>query len=329
MLPKLGEIGVLLNRMNGIIKLRGYAQAMIDSLNDGIHNTDMRPWATLNGRPAGGGVHHSVNILQIPKVEGYLDCLVARPEHVFIEMDYNSLEPTILAETSKDATYVKLYGDKNYPNDSYIELMSRVPMFKDKVKALGYPSLDSISVIKKEMKKERSMIKPVQLGLGFGMGTAKLKYQLEMQGHKLSLDEVQELVDTYKHTYKGLFEYQDKLQQEVSDNGYFLNGLGMPRCLNSKTVKDVLNGQSQGTGNLIQMKHSYEINRLRKERDVMMYPIVASFYDELVWEVHMDHIDKAKDIFNEALAIVNEWLGGDFPIEGEVEITRNFSGFKL
>ena len=328
-LPKLGEIGVLLNRMNGIIKLRGYAQAMRDSLKGGIHNTDMRPWATLNGRPAGGGVHHSVNILQIPKVEGYLDCLVARPEHVFIEMDYNSLEPTILAETSKDATYVKLYGDKNYPNDSYIELMSRVPMFKDKVKALGYPSLDSISVIKKEMKKQRSMIKPVQLGLGFGMGTAKLKYQLEMQGHKLSLEEVQELVDTYKHTYKGLFEYQDKLQQEVSDNGYFLNGLGMPRCLNSKTVKDVLNGQSQGTGNLIQMKHSYEINRLRKERDVMMYPIVASFYDELVWEVHMDHIDRAKDIFNEALAIVNEWLGGDFPIEGEVEITRNFSGFKL
>ena len=126
-----------------------------------------------------------------------------------------------------------------------------------------------------------------------------------------------------------MFEYQDKLQQEVSDNGYFLNGLGMPRCLNSRTVKDVLNGQSQGTGNLIQMKHSYEINRLRKERNVAMYPIVASFYDELVWEVHMDHIDKAKDIFNEALAIVNEWLGGDFPIEGEVEITRNFSGFKL
>ena len=144
--------------MNGIIKLRGYAQAMRDSLKETgfscrpakhpyfprglvchnmihVHNTDMRPWATLNGRPAGGGIHHSVNILQIPKVEGYLDCLVARPEHVLIEMDYNSLEPTILAETSKDATYVKLYGDKNYPNDSYIELMSRVPMFKDKVKA--------------------------------------------------------------------------------------------------------------------------------------------------------------------------------------------------
>lgn len=328
-LPKLGEVGVLLNKMNGIIKLRGYAQAMLDSLNEGIHNTDMRPWSTLNGRPAGGGVHHSVNILQIPKVEGYLNCLVPRKGYKFIEMDYNSLEPTILAETSKDPTYVKLYGDKNYPNDSYIELMSRVPMFSERVKELGYPSLDSIKVIKKLMKKERSMIKPVQLGLGFGMGTAKLKYQLEMQGFKLEFDEVQELVDTYQSTYKGLFKYQDQLQSEVMSQGYFLNSLGVPRCLNDKTIKDVLNCQSQGSGNLIQMKHSYEINRLRKRFSIPMYPIVASFYDELVWEVHQDYIREAKRIFEDALTIVNEWLGGDFPIEGEVEIANSFSDFKL
>ena len=102
----------------------------------------------------------------------------------------------------------------------------------------------------------------------------------------------------------------------------------MPRCLNDNTIKDVLNSQSQGSGNMIQMKHSSEVNRLRKERGVEMYPIIASFYDELVWEVKEGQEEAASLVFTDALANVNEWLDGDIPIAGEVEICKNFTHFK-
>ena len=59
-----------------------------------------------------------------------------------------------------------------------------------------------------------------------------------------------------------------------------------------------------------------------------MYPIIASFYDELVWECPEEYTAQAKQIFEDALDNVNEWLDGDIPIEGEVEICDDFAHFK-
>ena len=325
----LGEEGKLILEYRQKLKSLGYVKSMRDSLNEeAIHNTDMKPWSSLNGRPTGGSKHHKVNILQSQKIPAYMRCLVAREGHKLIEMDYNSLEPTILAETSRDPSYLNLYANPDYPSDAYIEFMNGTEMWGDAVKSYGYPSLDSVKKIKKHMKKERSMCKPIFLGLGFGMGAPKLVLDLKIKGFDLDADTVNKIVEDYWKIYPVLKKYRDKLQAIVRNQGYYLNSLGVPRCLNNNTIKDVLNSQSQGSGNLIQMKHSSEINRLRKERGIPLYPIIASFYDELVWECPEEYTAQAKQIFEDALDNVNEWLDGDIPIEGEVEICDDFAHFK-
>lgn len=325
----LGDIGKIILTYRAKLKTRGYVDSMLDSLDgNDIHNTDMKPWSSLNGRPTGGSKHHKVNILQSQKIPAYMNCLVARQGYNLIEMDYNSLEPTILAETSRDPSYLNIYANPDYPSDAYIEFMNGTDMWGEDVKALGYPALDSVKKIKKQMKKQRSMSKPIFLGLGFGMGADKLVIQLKIDGFDMTREEVDSIVKSYWRIYPVLKQYQDKLQGIIRNQGYYLNALGVPRCLNENTIKDVLNSQSQGSGNMIQMKHSSEVNRLRKERGVEMYPIIASFYDELVWEVKEGQEEAASLVFTDALANVNEWLDGDIPIAGEVEVCKNFTHFK-
>ena len=55
----------------------------------------------------------NTNCQQLPKAREYMDCLIPRPGHVFIQMDVDALEAVVLAELSEDPACMQLYAPES------------------------------------------------------------------------------------------------------------------------------------------------------------------------------------------------------------------------
>jgi len=229
-LPKLGDAGRILNRYNELNKLLGYMNGMLESLRDGIHNVQLKLGGTLTFRCSGTG---GVNIQQLPKVRDYLDCLVPRPGHCFIQMDVDALEPVVLAELSEDRAMMDLYGPNAKPNDIYLYVGASIPALRNEVCQYGYdplnPTSEAIAITKKKAKRIRGICKVLHLSAGYGAGPPKIYDTLIQAGVEITLAEVKTIHKAYWELFGGVTEYQNKLKREYAANGgWFLNGRGMP-----------------------------------------------------------------------------------------------------
>lgn len=108
-LPNLGPEGRALADYNKKIKELGYVEACRAAATGGTLHPTFRSPGTLTGRLSGSG---GFNLQQQPKTQGYLECLVARPGHKLVQLDFAALEPIVLAEASRDPALLTLYGQE-------------------------------------------------------------------------------------------------------------------------------------------------------------------------------------------------------------------------
>jgi DNA polymerase I-like protein with 3'-5' exonuclease and polymerase domains len=325
-LPKLGKAGELLAEYNKINKELSYVAKMIERSEGGTHHTQLRVAGTKTDRCSGTG---GLNIQQLPKSRGYLDCLVPRKGWKFIQMDVNALEPVVLAELSECPSYMGLYGPGMPPNDVYLFIAAKIPQFSKEIIDAGYeperPTAEGIASAKKKCKRTRAICKQVHLAAGYGAGAAKIHEALTGQGVSISLAEVTDIRRMYWEVFEGVVNYRERITEEWNANkGFFLGGLGTPISVEAGYEKDILNRCIQTTGHQILARYLYHLTQLKPQA----IPVVADFHDETIWQCEEKYVEKNLDIFNQAWYNTNKELGGIIPLAGDPEVHINFSGFK-
>jgi len=325
-LPKLGEAGEILAEYNKLNKEKQYVDKMLERSTDGKHYTQLRVSGTKTDRCAGTG---GLNIQQLPKSQGYLECLTPREGSTFIQMDVDALEPVVLAELSGCSSYMSLYGPNAAPNDVYLFIASKIPQFAKEIRDAGYnpdnPTREGIASTKKKCKRIRTICKLIHLAAGYGAGTDKIHASLNEQGVDITFKEVEDIRSMYWKVFNGVVKYRDRLTRSWKANrGFFLDGLGTPVTVDGDYEKDILNRCIQRTGHMILAKYLYHLSQINPPAA----PVVVDFHDETIWECEKGTEKETLAAFNEAWTRTNAELGGIIPLSGTPEEHKSFWGFK-
>lgn len=325
-LPFLGEAGKLLASYNKLNKEMGYVVTMQETSKDGKHYPQLKVSGTKTDRCSGTG---GLNIQQLPKSRGYLECLIPKKGTGFIQMDVNALEPVVLAELSSCPSYMSLYGPGRPPNDVYLFIASKIPQFAQEVLSAGYdpdnPTKEGIAAAKKLCKRIRTICKIIHLAAGYGAGTTKIYKTMVKQGISITYAEVNTIRTMYWEVFAAVVNYRERLTAEWRANkGFFLDGFGMPITVEAEFEKDILNRAIQKTGHAALVRYLYNLVQLKPTA----MPKVPDYHDETIWESPLDCIQEDLKKFETAWNLTNKELGGIIPLYGKPEIHTSFAGFK-
>lgn len=327
-----GEPGRILIEQNEMVKEKGYVEAVLSHSVGGVLHPAFKVPGTLTGRLAGAG---GLNVQQMPKSKEFLSCWVARPGHVWVQMDFTALEQVVLAELSKDPALWKLYGPTARKNDVYLFTGSQLPKIGDVIRAAGYdpdnPTPEGIAAAKKQAKKERGIAKVITLASSYGAGPGKIHQTLRLEGIPISLDECRTIHSGYWSLYSGVKEYEKELLRQLNNNnGWVLNGLGRPLGIAPDLEKDIVNRVVQSTGHDILVQWLIIYSRMLSNSGIPYTSIIADLHDESIIEVPERYADRALQIMSvDAIQELNRQLGGRIPLKGEGAIARCLADIKI
>ena len=287
---------------------------------------------TLTGRLSGT----EPNLQQVPKSRRFLDSMVARPGHVWIDADFSALEPVVTAEFSGDPTLMAIYGPKADPGaDIYLHTGAGIPALSAAIRASGYIPENGITTeiaahTKRVCKRERSICKTLYLGANYGAGAGKIHKTLLTQGVEISFEEVQTVHRQFWELYSGIKRFEWQLKDQWRKNGgWILNGIGRPLGIHKDYTKDIVNRFSQSTGHDILVMYIELLDRALRENGLEYTPIVINFHDESIIEVREEDAQKAIDIFIQANVELNRVLSGSIPLKINPIVARCLSDAKL
>lgn len=246
-----------------------------------------------------------------------------------------SVEPTVLAELTRDPVLMQVYGPEAKPNCAYLFFGAGLPNIGPKILATGYdpenPTKESVAKAKKEAKGARSVAKVVVLGKQYGMGWRTLQANLRLEcGVFLTDDEAKELDRTWKRRlYISSVQFPKALEAERRANGgWFYDGLGHPVCVDEGYLKDIISRCVQRCAHSIHMLRVSITDRLLRERNVQHKWRVSDWHDQFIFEVPEDQAEVALEVVSRSYDVLNEELGGLIPIKGGPKISRNLAEAK-
>jgi len=273
-----------------------------------------------------------MNFQQVPKTPGYLSNYVARPGFKLVQLDYASLEPKIVAAFSQDETLIKLYGPGAKPNDVYLFTGAHIELFKDEIRKYydpENPTAESIADAKKYCKKLRAFNKCVHLACGYGASVNRVRSILIMQGFPVTIGEARIIHRDYWKLYAGIKRFESELQAVWQDTGGWIPSLaGKPICVPADYLHDIVNRFAQTSGHEVLMMLVHNIETLRRQRKIEMYPWIPDFHDETIWETQEYNVPAVVQLFNDAMTMVNERLEMNVMMSGEPQIADNLAEIK-
>ena len=258
----------------------------------------------------------SLNLLGLPKDLEFMKCFGAPPGTVLMQADVAALEPHVLAFFSKDPTLYSVYGPDAWPHhDIYFIAGMRIPGLGEKIRehyTLENPTLEGINYLKNHYNKERKgMLKPAYLGWCYGLGAETLSINLEIpesQARRI-------LTGIDKQFPAKVWLQKHLLKQWRENDGYVIDGRGMPTCVDFGKKKDIVNRVVQKTGHEILQRILYHIQKYRLEHDVPMRPYIPDYHDESLWAVKIGHEEEAARAMDYGFDKINEELGWDIKIK--------------
>jgi DNA polymerase I-like protein with 3'-5' exonuclease and polymerase domains len=329
-LKHFGEEGKLLVERSYLVKELSYISDYIERTeNRATIHPDFKMPGTSTGRLSGA----SPNIQQLPKTTDVMSLFVARPGHVWVDIDFKALESVVAAELSGDENMHILFGDGAPENDMHLFLAAHIPAWREKIAATGYtprnPPPGSVSRAKKECKPLRSIAKTAVYAFQFGAGAQKVYDGFIAEGVSITFDDVEALHKTYWKLFSGLKRYAQDLQQEWSENnGFIINGIGRPMCCTEEYKKDLLNRKVQSTGHDILVKYVYILTNKLNEISIPWRPIIIDLHDATTVEVPEKYAGEVAAIMKDAMTDLNCEMGGEITLSGVPVIGTNMAEVK-
>jgi DNA polymerase I-like protein with 3'-5' exonuclease and polymerase domains len=212
---------------NKLVKIRSsYYQRFLDHTSGGIYYPSFKQHGTSSGR-------YSSDFQQLPRpkdedsvehelVIKYNDSireLVIPPSgYVFVDDDYESLEPRCFADDAGDISLIKIFTDS-------LDMYSVVAIMAENITDASADK-KSPDFLKKKYPQKRQNAKAYALGLRYGMKAFKLSKSLD-----ISIPEAQMIIDNYFTAFPGLKGKMDSYLMEVKTTGKVTSKFGRVRHL--------------------------------------------------------------------------------------------------
>lgn len=211
---------------NKLVKINStYIERFLTENKDGIFYPYFKQHGTVSGR-------YGSNLQQLPKpkedgegnptVIKYNNLVRAffrsRPGYVFIDSDYESLEPHIFASISNDVNLQEIF---NKGHDFYSTVAIRTEKLKD-----VSPDKKADNFLKKVDPTKRNKAKAYSLGIAYGMSGYALGMTLGV-GSK----EGERLRSAYLEGFPGVKNWLESSRKFFKENGYIKNQVGRIRHL--------------------------------------------------------------------------------------------------
>lgn len=332
-LPGFGEPGKLLSRIDKSVKLTGFIKSLRGKIIDSTMHPQFTVPGTFTGRLGGSG---GFNLQNIPKSYTFASAFKARPGHVWVDLDFASLEQVVMAELTRCPTLMKLYGPGAVENDVYLFNGAFLPVVGNAIRKAGYdpdnPTPVGIANAKKLAKKERGIAKTITLASSYGAGANKIRMTLALEGIHISYKEAEAMVKGYWQLYSKVKEYEAYLEDEWEyRGGWVFNGVGRPVCCFVDKKKDLVNRVVQSTGHDILMFFISQLRRQIEQTGIEAWPVFLDTHDATTWECKEADGERLKAIFEKSLQLTNDFLMGEnglIPLKGEATIVHNLAEAK-
>jgi DNA polymerase-1 len=229
---------------------------------DAIHPTTGRihPRIDQLGTDTGRPTCPKPNILNVPREKRFRHAFVTDFGRLISTVDFSGAELRILADRSGDPLMVEGFN-RGVDFHCYVaSMLFNREVLKD----------DPI----------RTPTKTLNFGLAYGMGPAKLYAKLNAEGHKVTLEECQELFRRYKETFKVAIKYLDANKKLGRKNLEMINVIGRKRrwtAPNFYKAQAAVKLEFLGKKNLnkdLSIQEETKINQLAHEKVKMQWAAI-------------------------------------------------------
>ena len=212
------------NKLNKIKS--SYYDRFLENHEDGVYYPTFKQHGTTSGR-------YSSDFQQLPRpkdedsvehllVKKYNDSIrelvIAPPGYVFIDDDYESLEPRCFADDAGDDALIRIFTDN-------LDMYSVVAIMAEDIKDASADK-KAPNFLKKKYPNVRQNAKAYALGIRYGMKEFKLAKSLD-----ISEDKASEIIANYFKAFPGLKSKMDKYLREVKTTGKVTSKFGRVRHL--------------------------------------------------------------------------------------------------
>ena len=212
---------------NKLNKIRGtYYDRFLQLNEDGVYYPTFKQHGTSSGR-------FSSDFQQLPRpkdedavidplVRKYSDAVrelvIAKDGYVFIDDDYESLEPRCFADDALDAELIRIFTDN-------LDMYSVVAIMAENITDASADK-KSPDFLKKKYPQKRQNAKAYALGIRYGMKSGKLSMSLG-----IDKEEAQEIIDNYFKAFPKLKAKMDGYLHEAKTTGKVTSKFGRVRHL--------------------------------------------------------------------------------------------------
>ena len=165
----------------------------------------------------GSKLYPSCNLQNFPRGMGVRECLVPREGHVFVSIDYGSLELCSVAQQLLNqygfSTHATQINSGNEPTDlhSFLGVTIYNEYLKPEIPMSYHEFVARLKAGDKEVKNYRTLAKPVGLGFPGGLGPKTMvEFAATTYGVKLSIAEATRLKDIFYDTYPDFATFMKK-----------------------------------------------------------------------------------------------------------------------
>lgn len=204
-------------------KLDKMQNTYVKGIKSRIAYSIIRPKFNQCGTSSGRYSSEDPNFQNLPRDDKRIkECIVARPGKVFVGADYSQLEPRVFAYYSQDWALMKCFENGD---DFYSIIGARV--YGKEGLSLKKDEKDSFA---KKYKNLRQNAKTIGLSATYGTTAYKMIDAVTTEdGKRMSIEECQNIIDTYFEEFPGVKALMDGSHREVVANGVVHNLYGRPR----------------------------------------------------------------------------------------------------
>lgn len=320
-----------LSNFNKLIKIKGtYIDRFLDNQIDGYYFFSYKQHGTISGRLSGDAQQ-----LPRPKEEGEVDEIVrkyineiraffiAGEDRVFIDCDYESLEPHIFAHVSGDERLRDIFRKGH-------DFYSTIAIATEKIEGMSADK-KAPNYLGKLDKPRRQASKCYSLGVPYGMSDYALGMTLEVK-----TEEAKKLIDGYLNGFPELKKWMHKSEKLAQHQGYIVTEAGRVRHLPKAKELYKAHGnklldykyrntikKKYGTEEVLAMYRDYK-NAVNNAKNVQIQSLGASIinqasviimrefvkrgydawvcaqlHDQLIFNVPLDKVDICKTIIQD------------------------------
>ena len=220
------EWAALLREYNKLSKIKGtYIERILDKADNGRFYPSFKQHGTISGR-------YSSDLQQVPRpledsqstplVRKYNNQLrknfIAGENYVFIDSDYESLEPHVFAHVSGDKRLTDIFRSGR-------DFYSTIAIAVEKLDGVS-PSKSDQNYLGRVNKPLRQKAKDYSLGIPYGLGAYGLSKLIDVREY-----EAKSLIDSYLNSYPQLKKWMDRTDDRVKKVGQVASEAGRVRHL--------------------------------------------------------------------------------------------------